>query len=235
MIKHTIISSAFFRCHFYSPRCFCVPQHYSFTQLELHPLKKSLLSDSAHKSAFSISPTRFIWVPSHVDILGNTRADQLVSDCLRNPMANRLSNSHTPSELLPILKKKYYAFKNTHHLHFNAIKHNLMARKRPGLIPWQLHPIKMAVRFLHRLRSNHNRLNKWLSRDDPDIDPLCNRDCSGKENTQHVLMVFPDYGPFRTPFKRILATRKKPLDFKSVISINMDTNPSLQFIIRGQL
>lgn len=120
-------------------------------------------------------------------------------------------------------------------LHSRAPNLNLISRKHLGLDPWLVAREKSTARIIHRLWSNYNRLNKWLSRFHKDIEPFCSFGCPIIEDTQHVVIDCPGYTQSRAPLVALFSCNNLSFNLRSVLGLNSLIPSNLQFKIRNKL
>jgi hypothetical protein len=175
--------------------------------------------------------TNFIWIPSHVTIPGNERADELATQCLSDPASPVLSITPSTSEFLNVI----------HSVRISNLSRSLRlacptllpsSRCRMGLRPWQVHKSTVISRILHRLRSGRNRLNKTLRHFDADNDGFCPNGCPNLEDSNHVLTVCPTYEISREPLRSLVSSLKLDFALPVLIGICENIPPNSQFKIR---
>ena len=130
--------------------------------------------------------TTFIWIPSHVGIVGNELADRLASRGHHTSNNPPTPNILTPSELRNTMSNDW----NLRVLQFIYNHPKLADFPHLDFSPWLFHRNRQICTALHLLRNGHNRLKAQTAcfqtsrEDDPDSerDPWCRFGCGALEN-----------------------------------------------------
>ncbi|KZR98941.1 Uncharacterized protein APZ42_005407 [Daphnia magna] len=106
-----------------------------------------------------------------------------------------------------------------------------------GIVPSssQTHKHSLTLNTLHRLRSDHNRLNAYISRIDMDTDPLCRHGCQDIENANHILTTCEKYTNKYLPIKKFFQDNNLNWCSSNILGLNFTLSKSLQLLIRDQL
>jgi len=127
----------------------------------------------------------FCWVPSHIGIQGNERADTLAKQGLRLPMVNYKLVPHTDlkGQIKTYIVKKWQERWSSPSLPNNK----KLKRIRPTIEHWSssYHPIRRYERILTRLRIGHTKLTHAHIMQ-KDAAPRCGR-CNVILTVEHVL------------------------------------------------
>jgi hypothetical protein len=129
------------------------------------------------------------WIPSHVGIDGNEKADILAAtQSSSNEPIYRIYNKLSVNEQCAQLKK-HLQTKFLEELKKENNKPNLKLRNTIVLLKWHNHKSRELTRILFSLRTGHNRLHDQHARLNPNIDPIC-KDCNEgeEETTEHALL-----------------------------------------------
>ena len=137
-----------------------------------HPIVRNIIQ-KIFSSTLSGTHIEICWIPSHVDIIGNDKADQKA----------KAAASRRP-ELIPIHYKDYFStLKIAFHNQRNTTWQNLPRQPklrtiRPDLEPWPQvqHIDRRCQVILNRLRMGHTRLTHGYLMDSsmgPQVPPMC--------------------------------------------------------------
>jgi ribonuclease HI len=123
------------------------------------------------------------WIPSHVGIDGNEKADILAAtESSSNEPIYKIYNKLSVNEQC-IKLKIHLQTKFLEELNKENNKPNLKLNKI-GLLKWHNHNSRELSRILSRLRTGHNRLNGQQARFNPNIDPIYARTATKEKKKQ---------------------------------------------------
>jgi ribonuclease HI len=154
---------------------------------------------------------KLVWVPGHMDIAGNEKADEEAKKAAREhptgqpPLQNKLKSVQVTkiNEDTSIAARTAWNRGKT-----NARQHRKMTRPQRLKSGVQLYgnlPRKQLANLV-RLRTGHCRLNSYLSRFNIIEDPSC--DCGrGIENVKHFLLLCKKYEGPRNELKKKVGGR----------------------------
>ena len=131
------------------------------------------------QSADSI--VNLVWIPSHVGISGNEKADQLASKESQSSSENKISNRLSADENVSLFKKSWRN-RTLQQLKASCIKDTVAFRNSHGLADWQFSKIRKVSVTMHKLRSGHNRLGVFQNRINEELDPTCRFGCAALED-----------------------------------------------------
>lgn len=174
-----------------------------------------------------------IWIPSHVGIVGNERADALAGSAAENPTSIPLHNSLSLGEL-------YSSFKEDWQQKWlsglkSCPKSTVQCRSSPGLIPWHFYKSRPISIVLHRLRSGHNRLGHFQNRCNEEYDPECRFGCLAIEDEAHIIIDCQMFASERAELKDYFRRKSILFNLDNVLGCNSDLDQSTQFHIRNLL
>ena len=89
--------------------------------------------------------------------------------------------------------------------------------------------------LLHRIRSGHNRLNKYQFRLDEGADPSCRFGCEVLEDAEHLIINCPKLVDNREKLASFFAKNKLPFIFTSVSGCDPDLDRITQLKTRDLL
>ncbi|KZS05367.1 Uncharacterized protein APZ42_031465 [Daphnia magna] len=178
--------------------------------------------------------TRICWIPSHVGIPGNERAESLASrQNLPEKSPTRAYNPLATSEQTAIFKQ-YLRKASLEELKKGSTKENITRRTHTGPIKWHQHKSRTITRILFRLRTGHNRLKAQLARLMPQQSPNC-QECDEPETTEHALLDCPVLEMERLEIKKYFSNKHLKLDLPTLLGLNLDLNHSTQYEIQHGL
>ena len=189
--------------------------------------------DTIYKLQSDGSSVTLAWIPSHVGIPGNEKADTLASAACQDPNTAGLQHPLSASEQFSVYKKKWKAdLKN----HLNKKERMTVSfRDTPGRVSWQFVKDRQTCIALNRLRSGHNRLNSsrpWL---DANRDPSCRFCQAADEDAEHIIIQCPSLDHHRLKLKEVCRKNSAQFELKTVLGCNKEVSRSAQFKIRDSL
>lgn len=185
-----------------------------------------------HKSAGT--KIMYVWIPSHVGIQGNEVADQLATDRRAASTGDVLRNPLTQEEICKLMKDQS---KTNNLVSLKSRSNNMavQARSSTGLQPWLNHLPRAMFTACIRLRSGHNKLNRFMSKMDPDTDQNCPNGCQEREDARHVLLECSTYSEERKTMEATCRSLNTPFDLPSILGLNSTTSRRSQLKISKRL
>lgn len=177
--------------------------------------------------------TTLVWIPSHIGIVGNERADFLANqEALLT--SNVAHNKLQPSEVLSKKKRKWD--QTVLDLWKKSCQKDCIRMKQHlRQTPWHFHKKRAVSVCLHRLRTGHHHLNSFSHRCDKEADPSCRQGCEAIENEQHCLLSCRAYQTHRAGLISFLNARNLPTNLQTVLGLNPDIDHPTQYKIRDLL
>lgn len=126
------------------------------------------------------------WIPRHIGIKRNEKADNLTNAERTSPSGLRINHSLSSSKAYSIVKStwtKNYPLSAKS----SCQKECVTFRTNLNHTPWLFHSNRRVSICLHRLRTGHNYINSFAYRMDHEADPSCMFGCKAIENSFHLL------------------------------------------------
>ena len=178
--------------------------------------------------------TRICWIPSHVGIPGNERADTIASqESSSNESSNRSNNPLSISEQTAIYKH-YLKKTNMEELKMGHEKENIHRRTQTGSLKWHRHKSRKITQILFRLRTGHNRLKAQMARLMPQENPNC-LECEEPETTEHALLHCTALEMERLELTQYFREKNLNLNLPNVLGLNFELDHRTQFEIQHHL
>lgn len=145
------------------------------------------------------------WVPSHVGIPGNCRADAAAKSAKDNPLIT--STQMEQGDMKGLLKEKA-------HTHWYESRNIELKQKdlgeirdTTGISPWSRFKDRTVDSAILRLRVGHHGLNAWLYRFNLSPSPDCGWCPNNPETREHVLLRCSKYKEQRKKLFNMLSKR----------------------------
>jgi len=168
-----------------------------------------------------------VWIPSHIGVIGNDKADSLaVAEC--KAPSNRAKDS-TLSVTEAVAKyKKTWCETRRKELH-KSKKVAVRFHTTPTVTPWHFSRNRSASVTMFRLRNGHTHLNEFIfSRIDEGTDPSCRLGCEALENIYHVLFDCVHHDQARRKLASYFHGKNITFDLKSVLGLNLALDRATQ-------
>ncbi|XP_032778918.1 uncharacterized protein LOC116917263 [Daphnia magna] len=201
---------------------------------ETHEIIDTILS-TAEKFKSAGTKVNLYWIPSHVGIPGNERADKLASEESSRQGTGRLINNQLSALEQSSIFRDNLKQINMTELQRGHEKDNTHQRKRTGPLKWHSHKSRYITRLLFRLRTGHNRLKANLARFNNQVNPIC-RNCEEEhETTIHVLLECSALEIERTEISSYLTTNNIEHNLTNLLGLNLDIHSTKQYEIQRLL
>jgi RNase H len=125
-----------------------------------------------------------IWVPSHINILGNERADKLAGQATKNPSID-ITLPLEIKEIDPFIKT--YINRKSQEEWNNSSSTYKEIQPQISNQPFFTHPCRKTEVCITRLQLGRCKLNHYIHQLDPSVSSLCNK-CGKEETIHHFLL-----------------------------------------------
>ena len=155
----------------------------------------------------------FLWIPSHMGIPGNDRADNKAKEAINLEVSRNVSTDH--SEYIPLVKEHIHAFCNTmwmrHHPNTN------LKQVKDRVEEWESasRPSRREEMVLSRLRLGHSRLTHSFLLD-RSARPECDR-CQCYMSVGHILLECRKYIIPRQKIIQVCTSLNVPFCLKTIL------------------
>ena len=138
-----------------------------------------------------------IWIPAHVGVSGNERADQMAKDATKketteNPPLPHIQTTIKIAEKLKEVELEEFR-KRSLNLYLEITEYRYINHEMK-------HPEKRVADIIFRMRTGHVKTKKMLKRWNMTDSPDCNV-CGVEENLQHIIMECKKYETARSRLK----------------------------------
>ena len=174
------------------------------------------------------------WIPSHIGVPGNEKADELAVGERQSPSGAKIVNSLDASECAARFKKVWQS-SVVNKLQQECLKDTVQCRTSLGVFDWQFDKNRQNSVALHRIRTGHNLLNKYQFRLDEGADPSCRFGCEKLEDAEHLLLHCPVLDSHRRNLVLFFSKNNIDLNFQSITGCNLNLDRNTQLKIRDKV
>ncbi|XP_043476376.1 uncharacterized protein LOC122507632 [Leptopilina heterotoma] len=160
------------------------------------------------------SNIKFLWIPSHMGITGNERADRWAKKSLSLPFGRSIA--YPASEIIPLVSQDFQGWRKTLWPHYgeqqsyNKYFYNINNKTRRPWFQGIEAPRKYMV-LINRLRSNHLRIGSHFERMGWTLPRGCV--CGAEiQSMNHLLSFCPNLSPGRPHFFSFLSSKLTDFD-----------------------